>query len=323
MYISGQNELTIVGKKVFFKTNPMKRLRVIFLFLVICFSVVAQNTGNDAASIRAQMSAIRKSTNWSDPAAAKAANAKIQELAAMLTSALRQGKPQTLPPGSEGIKPEEAAKIQQDNDDYSNKLWNQMMKIVQEGGKGKWDLAEPLREEIVEEYKEDENPAIKNAEWLKSMTYLLINMSLPQVQVIIDQMPNFRGIKTLIITTEKPVNNPNLDQIFKNAKDYPLEEIFVINFGPTLTKLPLAMGDFSKLKVLGVYNNGITSLPASVSKLEGLSSLQVQGNPVNTLQPTITALKNLKELGIAKTDISENEINQIQKMLPECQITKQ
>ncbi len=300
----------------------MKKIQILFLFLVICLSGIAQNAGNDAASIRAQMSAIRKTTNWNDPAAAKAANAKIQELAAKLTSALRQGKPQTLPPGSEGIKPEEAAKIQQENDDYSNKLWNQMMKIVQEGGKGKWDLAEPLREEIEEEYKEDENPTIKNPEWLTSISYLLINLSLPQVQVIIDQMPNFRGIKTLIITTEKPVSNLHLDEILKNAKDYPLEELYVINFGPMLTSLPSAVAGFPNLKILEVYNNGISSLPASVSKLTKLESLQVQDNPLNTLQPVIASLTSLKELGLEKTKLTENEINQIQKSLPECKITR-
>lgn len=301
----------------------MKQIQILLLFLFICISAVSQNTANDAASIRAQMSAIRKSTNWSDPVAAKEANAKIQELAAKLTSALRQGKPQTLPPGSEDIEPEEAAKIQQENDDYSNKLWNQMMKIVQEGGQGKWDLAKPLREEIVDEYKEDENPTVKNPEWLKSMTYLLVNLSLPQVQVIIDQMSLYRGIKTLIITTEKPVANPDIDRILRNAKDYALEELYIINFGPSLKSLPSAVGDFPNLKLLAVYNNGLGSLPASVARLADLSSLQIQDNPINTLQPTVSALKNLNELGIELTKLSENEINQIQKSLPECKITRQ
>jgi Leucine-rich repeat (LRR) protein len=301
----------------------MKQVQILFLFLVMCFSVAAQNTGNDAASIRVQMSEIRKKTNWSDAAAAKAANEKIQELSAKLTSALRQGKPQTLPPGSEAIKPEEAAKIQQENDDYSNKLWNQMMKIVQEGGKGKWDLAEPLREEIVEEYKEDENPTVKNPEWLKSMSYLLINLSLPKVQVIIDQMPMFKGIKTLIITTEKPVTNPNLLQILTNARSYPLEDLYIINFGPSLTNLPSAVGDFTKLKTLAVYNNGLGSLPASVSQLASLSSLQIQDNPISKLMPMVGILKNLKELGVSLTKLPENEISLVQKALPECKITRQ
>jgi len=301
----------------------MKQIQILFLFLVVCVSAVSQNTGNDAASIRAQMSDIRKKTNWSDPAAAKSANEKIEALSAKLTQAIRNSKPQTLPPGSEGIKPEEAAKIQQENDDYGNKLWNQMMKIVRDGGKGQWDLAEPLRKEIVEEYKEDENPAVKNPEWFNSMSYLLINLSLPQVQVIINQMPMYKGIKTLIITTEKPVVNPDLLKILKNAMGYPLEDLYIINFGPALKSLPSAIGDFTKLKTLAVYNNGLGSLPASVTQLAGLSSLQIQDNPINTLMPTVSTLKNLKELGISMTKLSENEISLIHKALPECKITRQ
>lgn len=300
----------------------MKKIQILFLFLVICLSGVAQNTGNDAGSIRAQMSAIRKSTNWSDAAAAKAANTKIQELAAKLTQALRQGKPQTLPPGSEGIKPEEAAKIQQENDDYGNKLWNQMMKIVQEGGKGKWDLAEPLREEIVEEYKEDENPAIKSTEWIQSMPYLLINMSMPHVQVVIDQMPVFRGIKILIITTEEKGKAVNLEDILKNASEYPLEELYINNFGSSVSRIPSVVGNFSALRVLSLYNNNIKQLPSSISKLQKLKTLQADINPINSIIQTVSSLGGLNQLGIAKTEIPETEIARIQQALPNCKILK-
>lgn len=301
----------------------MKHIQIIFLFLVICFSIAAQNSGNDAASIRAQMSAIRKSTNWSDAAAAKAANAKIQELATKLTSALRKGNPQTPPPGSEGLKPEEAAKIQQDNDDYSNKLWNQMMKIVEEGGKGKWDLAEPLREEIVQEYKDDEDQTIKCSEWIQSMPYLLINMSMPHVQVVIDQMPVFRGVKILIITTEEKGKAVNLDDILKKASEYPLEELYINNFGASVSNIPSVVGNFSELNVLSLYNNNIGDLPSSVSKLQKLKTLQVDINPVSSIIQTISSLSRLKQLGIAKTEISESEISLIQQALPNCKILKQ
>ena len=104
---------------------------------------------------------------------------------------------------------------------------------------------------------------------------------------------------------------------------YALEELYIINFGPSLTSLPSAVGDFPKLKILGIYNNGLGSLPASVTRLTFLSSLQIQGNPISTLMPTVSALKNLKELGISLTKITENEIKLIQKTLPECKITKQ
>jgi hypothetical protein len=271
------------------------------------------------------MSDIRKSTDWSDPTAAKAANAKIEALSAKLTQALRKNSQsqQQTQQNSMGTPSDEAIKneIQQEMDDYGIKMWNQMMKIVREGGQ--WDLAEPLRDEIVEEYREDENPAIKNPEWFQSMSYLLIILSLPQVQVIIDQMPLYRGIKTLVITTEKPVTNPDLDRILRNAKDYALEELYIINFGPSLKSLPSEIGNFPNLRILAVYNNELGSLPVSVAKLADLSSLQIQDNPINTLQPTISTLKNLKELGISLTKLPENEISQIQKILPDCKITRQ
>ncbi len=298
----------------------MKQIQILFLFLVICMSALAQNTGNDAASLRAQMSAIRKSTNWSDAAAAKAANSKIQELAAKLTSALRQGKPQTLPPGSEGIKPDEAAKIQQENDDYSNKLWNQMMKIVQEGGKGKWDLAEPLREEIVEEYKEDENPAIKNNEWLESIPTLVLNLSWPQVKLIIDQMSLFRGIKTLIVTCDTKGTAVNLEQILKNAAEYPLEELYIINFGSSVSVIPEQIGTFSNLTRVGLFNNNISQLPAAMAGMTKLETLYLDLNPLSSITGKIGTMKKLTELGLAKTQLSADEISKISKLLPNCKI---
>lgn len=299
----------------------MKRIRLFFLFLLICFSVTAQNTGNDAASIRAQMSAIRKSTNWSDPAAAKAANTKIQELAAKLTSALRQGKPQTLPIGSEGINPEEAAKIQQENDDYSNKLWNQMMKIVGEGENGKWDLAEPLREEIVQEYKDDEDLSIKSPDWFQQIPYLLINVSMPGIHAVIDQMPLFRGIKILVVTCEKTGTPVDLSEILNNASSYPLEELYVLNFGSSVTQIPSEVSSFSQLKICSFVNNQLANIPDNLGKLTMLNNLQFDLNPISEVLPGIRTLKTLKQLSLVKTKVTESEIAQIQKLFPNCQIT--
>jgi hypothetical protein len=296
----------------------MKQIQILFLFLIICLSVTAQNTGNDAASIRAQMSEIRKKTNWSDAAAAKEANAKIQELSAKLTSAIRQSNPPKQQPGSEDLKPEEAAKIQQDNDDYSNKLWNQMMKIVQEGGK--WDLAEPLREEIVEEYKEDENPAIKNNEWLESIPTLVLNLSWPQIQLIIDQMPMFKGIKTLIVTCDTKGTPVDLEKILKNAEDYPLEELYIINFGSSVSILPDRIGNYSKLLHIGLFNDNLDQLPSTFSRLTGLQALYLDMNPINSIIGKISPMKKLTELGLAKTQISADEISKISKLLPTCKI---
>ena len=299
----------------------MKRVFLFVIFFLICMVLLAQNTGNDAASIRQQMSAIRKSTNWSDPVAAKEANAKILALSAKLTQAIRNSKPpdqQTQ--GDNSMKPEEKAKIQQEVDNYSNKLWGQMMESVA-GGKGADILlAKPIREKIKDEYKKDDDKTQNSPDFLKSMPFLLINMAMPGVQAVIDQMPNFKGIKVLVITSGgKPVA-ANLSGILKNAKDYPLESLYITNFGQFLIKIPAEVFKFSKLSVLGIYNNKITTLSPEIGELKQLKELYIDVNPINTLAPWIPKLTGLTKLGIAKTGISTAEITAIAKQIPNCQI---
>jgi hypothetical protein len=325
----------------------MQRILTVFFFLLISLVVQAQNTNPEAAAIKKQMAAIRQKTNWSDPAEAKVANAEIEELAAKLTLAIRNknGSQQQTTAGNETTSgsenegggentsagentagnntktdAEKKNDIQQKIDDFGNKLWNQMMAIIREGGT--WDMAKPLREEIVEEYKEDENPTVKCKECIQSMPFLLINMSMPQAQVIIDQMPVFRGIKTLVITADTKGTAVNLDEILRNAKEYPLEELYIINFGESVSDLPASIGDFSGLTTLNILNNSISGLPASVAKLANLRTLHTDINPIHSLLPIVNSLKNLKQLGVAKTAISETEISQIHQALPNCEILK-
>ena len=260
----------------------MKYIFLLLVFLLTNMILLAQNTNNEATQIKQQMSAIRKNTNWSDPTAAKAANAKIEALSAKLTQVLRQNNSaQKQSQGTIGTSADTRAKleIQQKMDDYSNKLWSQMMKIVREGNGGKMDLAEPLREEIKQEYKDDDDPKIKCREWLQSMPYLLINMSEPQVRVVITQMAAFKGIKTLIVTCDTKGTPVDLEEILRNATNYPLEELYIINFGNSVSHLPSGIGNFSKLNILSVYNNNLLELPASISKLTNLNALYADINP--------------------------------------------
>ena len=303
----------------------MKHIFILLVFLLTNMILLAQNTNNEAAQIKQQMSAIRKNTNWGDAAAAKDANAKIEALAAKLTQALRQNNSTQQPAqGNNGnqSKSKVENEIQQKMDDYSTKLMSQMMKIAREGDEGKMDLAEPLRAEIVQEYKDDDDPKIKCREWLQSMPYLLINMSEPQVQVVIDQMAAFRGIKTLVITCDTKGTPVDLEEILRNASGYPLEELYIINFGNSVSRLPSGIGNFSKLNMLSVYNNNLAELPASISKLPNLNSLYADINPIQSIKPVVSSISSLKSLGVAKTGITEAEINQIRQILPKCTILK-
>ena len=287
-------------------------LGMVLLFLL--FSVGSLNAQNENPEVlKQQMAKIRQSTNWEDPVAAKKANDQIRELSKKL---MMTGKPQVELP--KGLSNEEAEEMQKDAVEDKMKLWGQMMKIAQEGGD--WDLAKPLREEIVQEYKDDEDPTIKCQEWLQLMPYLLINMSMPHIDVIIEQMPAFKSIKTLIITCEKPGISVNLERILSNASAYPLEELYILNFGSGVTRLPSKIANFSELKILSVINNHLTEFPSSVSSLSNLTTLIADINPVSTVVEIVRPLKNLTQLGIAKTNLSETEINQIKQALPHCEI---
>jgi hypothetical protein len=303
----------------------MKRILPLIIFLLINLVLIAQDANNEAAQIKKQMAAIRQSTNWSDPIAAKEANAKLEALGAQLTQALRQNNSTQQAAQGNNETPSDAKEkmvMQQKMDEYSNMLSSQMMKIVREGDEGHMDLAEPLREQIVQEYKEDDDPKIKCREWLQSMPYLLINMSKPEIQVVIDQMEMFKGIKTLVVTCDTKGTAVDLEEILRNAAGYPLEELYIINFGSSVSHLPAGIGNFSKLNLLSVFNNNLAELPSSISKLTNLNFLYTDLNPIQTVLPVVSSLSGLKSLGVVKTGIPVAEITQIQQSLPKCIILK-
>lgn len=299
----------------------LKHITTILISLLLSIAISAQNTGSESSQIKKQMSEIRKTTDWNNPGEAKKANLQIENLTAKLTQALRKEK-QALQQvsGEKSSQPEQDAtvELQREMDEYNNKMWNQMMKITREGGT--WDLAEPLREEVVAEYKEDENPEVKSKEYLGEMTLLHIDMSLPNIQLIIDQMQHYKSIQTLVITGGETGVPVNLETLLAKASDYPLEQLYIINFKNFVTKIPKAISNFHNLTFLALYNNKISQLPPELGSLTALKKLYVDMNPVVAFLPVINNLNNLDTLGVVKTQITNNEIMRIKKLLPNCKI---
>lgn len=289
------------------------RISWVVLIILLCFSnsLNAQNQSPEA--LKQQMAKIRQSTNWDDPDAAKKANDEIRELSKklMMTGKTNANLPQ-------GLSKPEAEEMHQEGVDDKMKLWKQMMTIAREGGA--WDLAKPLREEIVQEYKDDESLKVLSPEFLEEMTFLCIDMSMPGVQEVIDQMENYKSIKTLLITGGKHGANVDLELLISKASNYPLEQLYIINFRNFVIRIPESVSKFQDLTNLTLYNNKINQLPANVSSLISLKSLYVDMNPIATLTPVINTLKNLESIGIAETQISEEEIARIKQQLPNCKI---
>lgn len=155
------------------------------------------------------------------------------------------------------------------------------------------------------------------------MTLLVIDMSLKTVQRTIDQMEKFKSIKALVITGGESGVQVNLNDLLTRAKNYPLEELYIINFKNFVTVIPKQVGKFRNLTLLSITNNQLKALPPEVSSLSRLKTLYADINPISTIISTVGKLKQLDTLGIGKTSIAQSEIEQIKKQLPNCRIELQ
>jgi len=289
-------------------------MKFLSLLILLCSLSCYTTAQQDAASIKQQMSAIRKSTNWEDPVAAKKANEQIKELSKKL---MMTGNPQgNQPPNQSKAEVEQAKK---DATDEKMKIWSQIMKSASGGESADVLLGEPVREEIKEDYRNDESDGI-NPAILSESTTLILDFSLPVTQFLVSQMELFRSIKTLVIIGVESIVPVDLNNILEKAIKYPLYELYIVGFEANLKKIPENIVLFPKLTILGLYGNKISVLPATLLKLTNLKVLQLDYNPILTIQPLKELVKNLEELSIKKTEIPQSEVADIKQMFPNCKI---
>jgi hypothetical protein len=293
----------------------MKNVFLLLAYLLLSVAVAGQKANLTTTRIRQEMAGIRQNTNWNDPVAAKSANARIQELSKQLLMTGNQNtQTQNTDNNEYSDENEELVKMKTD-------ITTQILKAVATG-EGDAFLAKPLREEIVEEYKDEESPIVKSQLFFDEITYLVIDMSLPTIRRTIDQMRSYKSIKPLIITGGRDGTPVNLSDLLLRASAYPLERLYIINFKQYVNSLPQQISKFKKLSILALYNNNISKLPDLSEIRSSLDTLYVDLNPISTLYPALGSLTDLKKLGIVKTAVSEAEIEKIKQQLPKCQIIK-
>jgi len=304
-------------------------MRYVLMVLMLCLTalVSAQNT-QSPDQIRQRMAKIRQTTNWDDPAAAKKANEEIRNLAKLLMSGGSQQFGAGSGSGSQSGNQtgqntsndgEELAEISQDMAQQKIDIFSQIWKAAAGGEGADILLAEPLREEIVEEYRQDD--AIEPIPWVaEEMEVLVIDVSMKGIGAIIDIMPIYKSIRTLVVTSSQSPVPVDLAEILKNATDYPLKELYIVNLGIYVTKLPEEIAHFKSLNTLGIFNNRLTSLPVEIEGMHSLKKLYADNNPLKTTFPVLNSLKNLEELGLLNTEIPDPEITIIENMYPACKV---
>lgn len=305
----------------------MTFMKYVLMVFILCISALAcaQNT-QSPEQIRQQMAKIRQTTNWDDPVAAKKANEEIKKLAKQLMMGAGQQGGQSSGSGSENQDgtnssndAEELAKINEEMVDQKMDIYSQIWEAAAGGEGADILLAEPLRDEIVEEFKEDDNITL-SPEVAEKIDVLVLDMSMPGIDAVIDAMSSFRSINTLAILGGKNKAQVDLAMIFKQAEDYPLTDLYILGFGNSVTALPSTISQFKYLKTLSLSGNRIKSLPPEIATLTQITDLYLNNNPVDTLFPFISQLKNLKTLCLYFTSVPDDEVAKIQQFFPECKI---
>jgi Leucine-rich repeat (LRR) protein len=304
-----------------FKNFAIKSVGLFLLLLSL--GTIAQNLSPQ--EIRQKMADIRKNTDWSDPAAAKSANEQIKNLSKQLMSAGSQSNAESENSNSNGGNDnQDAQKVQemsQAMSEHKMQVYEQISKAAAAGEGADILLAEEIRKDIVEAYKEDDDKSIKNPEYLSNMTYLYLDLSMPGIDLVIDAMSNFQNIKILVITSKELPSYTNVSKILQNASKFPLEELYIINLKNFFTNVPPETFQFQNLKILELFQNNIKTVPSDLSKLKKLETLMLDMNPLLSIDEQVNALPSLKELGIEKTQIPNSEVDAMQQNKPNLKIS--
>ncbi len=293
-----------------------KKLLLLIIFLFSGLIMVAQNP--EAEVIKKRMTQIRQTTNWKDKDAAAIANQEISTLSKKLMMIKApQGQP-GLPSAPANNPPETT----QQNVESKMALWDAIWDAAKKGKNARLDLAKHLRDSIVAAYKEDDSPAVKCPDWFAKMNVLYLDMSMPGVEQVVNQMERYQSIETLIITGGEFGVPVDLEDLLGKAANYPLKSLYIINFRNFVNNIPATVTNFTNLSEVGLFNNSLDELPASISSLLKLKLLYIDKNPISKLMPVVSHCANLETLGVAKTAISEEEIQAISNVLPNCEILR-
>lgn len=274
-------------------------------------------TGTDPAIIRAEMAKLRRATDWANPDAVKAANARMQQL----NRQLEQGRLQR--EAAAGAARGETAPAGQGN---APPLVNQatVMEQVQAGARAAGGpqllLTDGLRQRIAKDYEEERNTTPSNPRYLAEMPLVVIDFSQPAAPLQVQQLALYKAVSTLVLTGGARGAPIDLAAVLAQAQHLPLQTLLIINFRQHLADLPDALSGFKGLRRISLVNNALTRLPPSLAALPQLSELHLDLNPVATVWPALAPARGLRALGLSQTRVSAAERAQIAAALPACEV---
>jgi hypothetical protein len=327
-------------------TQIMKKLLMI---LFCCMAFICQAQTKRAMEIIQEINKITTSTNFNDPVASKAAQAKLKKLGEELKKETKNMDPDKIDPSQ--FIPDMNNNNNNNQQDSTNpsgfpsynnpsntqnlpeglelkvtagEYQAEIMKTVMAAGGNKYPdifLGRMMEEKIIQEYEEERSQKPSNAMVYEITKTLLIDMSKSGADQLIDALDNYSGLEELMITGGEQHKTPNFSIVYqKISKIKTLNKLALINFKDGMKNLPPQFCNLRDLKALALFNNNISNLPENLANLSVLSELYIDLNPITKLPNSIGALSKLEIIGIASTQIPEAEQKRIQQILPKCKI---
>lgn len=116
-------------------------------------------------------------------------------------------------------------------------------------------------------------------------------------------------------------NNKLTDLKFINEHLEGLESIYL--YSNELKQIDCEIENLKSLKELLIFGNEIDSIPGCIASLTNLEKLEIWSNPIKYVSPEIQKLTKLKSMRMEKDNLTEEQMEEIRKWLPNTEINFQ
>lgn len=270
----------------------------------------------------------------------------FQELLSNLCDSVNQGKLVTayFSENSPIVKEVETPYLHLQNQGLSKLPQNintlQVKEIILTGNNFTEFPEEVLNMPQLEELLIDHNPVSKlpdNLESLKNLKRLSINATqikefppdlsaLESLETIGLDHNEFKKVPEPILTIPNlkrlGLNNNKLTDLnFIDERLSKLESIYL--YSNELKKIDCEVENLVNLKELLIFDNEIDSIPDCIGSLLSLEKLEIWSNPIKYVTPEIQKLTKLKSMRMEKGNLTEGQMEEIRKWLPNTEINFQ
>lgn len=199
---------------------------------------------------------------------------------------------------------------------------------------------EVLNMPYLEELLIGHNPVSKlpdNLESLKNLKRLSINAT--QIKEFPSDLSVLENLETIGLdhnefkkVPESILTLPNLKRLKLNNNDLTdlkfidrrlegLESIYL--YSNQIKQIDCEIENLVNLKELLIFDNEIDSIPDCIGSLTNLEKLEIWSNPIKYVTPNIQKLTKLKSMRMEKDNLTEEQMEEIRKWLPNTEINFQ